>query len=216
MSEDVFPPRGAGRFSAGSRMAGYRLEERIGRQVALKILASELAEEPVDGRTDQYALGCSAFELLCGEPPFQRDDLAAAVHAHLSGPPPSAIPRLPGLPSEVDRVFARVLANAPADRYGTCQEFADALKRALGPRPPQAADAGSAPPEPPTNVALPDRMVTTEELMAPCNGVTPAVPGASRGCPPPWCITHRRPNRDRPRPHGKPPERRCTGKPGNQ
>ena len=30
----------------------------------------------VDGRADQYALACTAFELLIGAPPFRRDDRA--------------------------------------------------------------------------------------------------------------------------------------------
>ncbi len=42
----------------------------------------------VDGRTDQYALGCAAFELLTGQPPFSRDHGMATLLAHLSEPPP--------------------------------------------------------------------------------------------------------------------------------
>ena len=33
----------------------------------------QIEGRPVDGRTDQYALACAAFELLSGEPPFRRD-----------------------------------------------------------------------------------------------------------------------------------------------
>jgi Protein kinase domain len=86
----------------------------------------------VDGRTDQYALGCAAFEMLCGQPPFRRDQGLAVLHAHLSQPPPSPTSRRPELPSAVDSVFARVLAKSPEDRYRTCGEFGDALRDALG------------------------------------------------------------------------------------
>src|SRR6185437_41681 len=42
----------------------------------------------VGGPTDQYALGCAAFEMLTGEPPFRRELPIAVLYAHLSEPPP--------------------------------------------------------------------------------------------------------------------------------
>jgi serine/threonine-protein kinase len=86
----------------------------------------------VDGRADQYALGCAAFELLAGEPPFRREQGLAVVYAQLSAPPPLLARRLPGLDPVVDEVLARGLAKAPGDRYGSCGEFAHALRLALG------------------------------------------------------------------------------------
>jgi Protein kinase domain len=86
----------------------------------------------VDGRTDQYALGCAAFELLCGRPPYSGKEWPAAMYSHLSGPAPVATAQRPGLPPGVDSVFARVLAKSPADRYESCEEFAGALRAALG------------------------------------------------------------------------------------
>jgi serine/threonine protein kinase len=64
---------------------------------------------PVDGRADQYALACSAFELLTGTLPFQRDEPTAEMYAHLSEPPPKLTSRLPGLPPAVDGVLTRCL-----------------------------------------------------------------------------------------------------------
>src|SRR5271165_1482411 len=90
---------------------------------------------PVDGRADQYALGCSAFELLCGHPPFFGKQWLAAMYSHLSEPPPVATSVRDELPAAVDSVFARVLAKSPADRYETCQEFASALMAALRVQP---------------------------------------------------------------------------------
>jgi Protein kinase domain len=86
----------------------------------------------VDGRTDQYALGCAAFELLCGRPPYSGKQWPAAMYSHLSGPAPIATSQRPDLPADVDMVFARVLAKSPADRYENCLEFARALRAALG------------------------------------------------------------------------------------
>ena len=86
----------------------------------------------MDGRADQYALACAAFELLAGEAPFQRDEGMAVIWAHLYQPPPSLAARRAGLPAAVDEVVARALAKAPADRYASCSRFADALREALG------------------------------------------------------------------------------------
>jgi predicted ATPase/class 3 adenylate cyclase len=98
----------------------------------------------VDGRADQYALGCAAFELLSGGVPFERDQDVAVIYAHLSVPPPSAADRCPGLPPGVDAVLGRALAKAPEDRYPGCREFAEALRGALG-LPAYDSDPGSVP-----------------------------------------------------------------------
>jgi DNA-binding beta-propeller fold protein YncE len=86
----------------------------------------------VDGRADQYALACTAFELLCGEPPFHRHDGVAVMYAQLSESPPLVRRRRPELPNEVDDVVGKALAKAAEDRYATCTEFATALREALG------------------------------------------------------------------------------------
>jgi tetratricopeptide (TPR) repeat protein len=97
-------------------------------------MAPEQIQGPgvVDGRADQYALGCAAFELLGGTVPFERDQDMAVLYAHLSVPPPSLASRRPGLPAGVDAVLGRALAKAPGDRYASCGEFAEALRTALG------------------------------------------------------------------------------------
>jgi len=96
------------------------------------IAPEQIDNKAVDGRADQYSLAATAFELLCGAPPFQGVQPMAVIYAHLSEPPPSLTGRRPDLPRAVDAVFARALAKNPADRFGSCQEFADAMRRALG------------------------------------------------------------------------------------
>jgi serine/threonine protein kinase len=56
----------------------------------------------VDGRADQYALACVAYQLLTGAAPFERDQGMAVLLAHLSQPPPSLGSRRPDLPAAAD------------------------------------------------------------------------------------------------------------------
>src|SRR6204780_2522363 len=86
----------------------------------------------VDARTDEYALACTAFELLSGRPPFSQEEASAVLSAQLKEPPPRRAPRRADLPAAVDDVLLRALAKAPEERYASCGEFADALRMALG------------------------------------------------------------------------------------
>ena len=78
------------------------------------ISPEQIEGKPVDGRADEYALACAAFELLTGAPPFRRDEAMAVMYAQLSEPPPLLTSRRPDLPRAADQVFARALAKAPA------------------------------------------------------------------------------------------------------
>jgi hypothetical protein len=102
------------------------------------ITPEQIDGKPVDGRTDQYALACAAFELLTGRPPYQRDDPSAVIWAHLSAQPPPLASLRPGLPAAADQVFARALAKDPQGRYARCLDFAEALRTSLGLAPYQA------------------------------------------------------------------------------
>jgi serine/threonine-protein kinase len=99
----------------------------------LNYVAPEQIEgRPVDGRADLYALACSAFEMLGGEPPFKRDDNMAIMWAQVNAPPPPLTGRARGLPRGVNDVMNTALAKQAGDRYVTCLEFATALAAACG------------------------------------------------------------------------------------
>ncbi len=114
----------------------------------------QIAGKQVDGRADQYALACAAYEMLSGEPPFTGDDVAI-IGGHLNRPAPAITSRQPRLPAAVDAVFAQALAKEPARRYPSCREFADALRGALSagaptrPIPAPGPDPFPPPPPPP-------------------------------------------------------------------
>ena len=127
----------------------------------------QIQGRPVDSRADQYALACVAFQLLTGQPPFERDQGMAILLAHLSEPPPSLAGRRPDLPTAADEVLARALAKVPEKRFGSCADFADALRAALGlasydPRGTAPVPA-LAPDHPPTVIAAPPPEPASEE-----------------------------------------------------
>ena len=129
----------------------------------------QIQGKPPDGRADQYGLACAAFELLTGAPPFRREEATAVMYAHLSEPPPSAVSRRADLPPAVDQVLARALAKAPADRYPSCQAFADALLQELGTAPRQfslQATEGPIPDHPSTQTDWVDVQDTGQQRMA--------------------------------------------------
>ncbi len=85
----------------------------------------------LDGRADQYALGCVVFQLLTGSVPYPVEGDWAKMNAHLASPLPKVGLLRPGLPPAVQSVVERALAKSPADRYESCSAMARALEVSL-------------------------------------------------------------------------------------
>src|SRR6201993_1885389 len=106
----------------------------------------QLMGSDIDARADQYALGCTAFQLLTGGAPHQNSNAAVVISQHLSAPPPLIGERRPEL-AELNDVVTTVLAKNPGDRYSSCSDFAAALtgQPAVGAAHTVAGGAGAAP-----------------------------------------------------------------------
>jgi serine/threonine protein kinase len=83
----------------------------------------------VDARSDLYAVGCIAYAMLCGRPPFldnwpMRVIMKQAFEAH--APPSRLWPDVPG-GQVVDGFMARALAKKPEDRFQSAREMREAL-----------------------------------------------------------------------------------------
>ncbi|MGH3203811.1 MAG: protein kinase domain-containing protein [Streptosporangiaceae bacterium] len=117
----------------------------------------QIQGQAVDGRADQYALACVAWQMLTGEVPFERDQGMAVLLAHLSEPPPSLAGRRPDLSAATDEVLAKALAKVPEERYGSCREFADALREAFG-LPSYTSPSASASGHPRTEISAQSRL----------------------------------------------------------
>ena len=133
----------------------------------------QIQARAVDGRADQYALACVAFQLLSGALPFRADQDLPSLLAHVSSPPPSLTALRPDLPRAVDQVIARAMAKDPGQRYLSCLEFASALRDALG-LPAFDPEAAAATPAAPRPALAQRRLPDTVSLAA---GAAPAAAG---------------------------------------
>jgi WD40 repeat protein len=86
---------------------------------------------PADMASDQYGLGVLLYAMLMGGPPYDGDpeEITARVLAAETAPSPRA--ERPEVPRDLNAVCRRALAPHPAERYRTCNEFADDLRRWL-------------------------------------------------------------------------------------
>ncbi len=94
--------------------------------------------EPLDERTDLYALGATYYALLVGRPPFDGADPTQVLYAQCSAPVPDPRQSIPDLPAKCAAILTRALAKKRRDRYGSAGEMAADLD-ALLKRPPAKA-----------------------------------------------------------------------------
>ncbi|TFG45568.1 MAG: serine/threonine protein kinase [Gemmatimonadales bacterium] len=82
----------------------------------------------LDGRSDVYSLGCVLYEMLGGEPPFTGATPQAVLARHRMDHAPSLRTLRTSVPDSIEQAVMRALEKAPADRFATAGQFAEALR----------------------------------------------------------------------------------------
>ncbi len=89
--------------------------------------------DPLDARSDVYALGVVLYQLLTGRLPFEADSPTQVVLMHLSRPPqdPRNVAPERQIPDPIVKVTMKALAKDPDERYASAEVFAKALADAM-------------------------------------------------------------------------------------
>jgi serine/threonine-protein kinase len=118
--------------------------------------------QPVDGRSDIYALGVTAYLMSTGRLPYPRGQVAELVLSP-SAPMPMA-PHLlnPRIPASLSEAILRAMARRPDERFAHALDFKHALEAAMKdtvrPRPvsiPEALRASTPVPSPTVSLRAP-------------------------------------------------------------
>jgi serine/threonine-protein kinase len=134
--------------------------------------------EPIDWRVDVYALGCTLYHLVAGQPPFRqpgdsRQHYMAVVERHLAAPAPHLAQSVPGVDPDLASLCARMMAKRPAERpgYDEVIERLTEVATRLGGRVPQVTASPA-----------------TSASMSRVGRAAGAAPGTRRGLVPGWLV----------------------------
>ena len=90
-----------------------------------------LAAQDLSPQTDGYAFAATAYELLTGRTPYRGSTPAAIRYARLRSPVPPLDRIQRWLPRSLNSVFVKALAERAEDRYASCEQLADVVRRSL-------------------------------------------------------------------------------------
>ncbi len=96
----------------------------------------------LDGRTDEYSLGATLYELLTLRPPFEGRTTAELIEQITRDEPIPPSRFDPRVPRDLETIVLKALSKRPADRYDSAVELAEDLDRYLHLEPVRARRIG--------------------------------------------------------------------------
>ncbi|HLK63810.1 MAG TPA: serine/threonine-protein kinase [Bryobacteraceae bacterium] len=91
----------------------------------------QAAGQPLDARSDVFALGAILYELLTGATPFRGDSVSGILRAIREDEPALPRRRTPSVPRDLQNICLKALEKEPSARYASAREMAEDLNRFL-------------------------------------------------------------------------------------
>ncbi len=105
----------------------------------------QAAGDPVDGRSDLFALGCVLYEMLTGQPAFSGPTVQSLIASRFVHTPPDVSTIRTAVPRALSSLVSRLLAKAPEERLSSGAQVVEALRSGetltAAPRQPEASVA---------------------------------------------------------------------------
>lgn len=120
-------------FGMATALATGSIQHPTGVAGTPRYMAPEQFKGTVSRRSDQYALGCIAYELVTGQAPFAGAEFYALAFKHVSEPPPDPMYLNPQVPVQMAQALMKALAKEREDRYPDVSSFMQALAQAVLP-----------------------------------------------------------------------------------
>ena len=128
-----------GASTAGNDVSLTNVGQIVG--TAEYMAPEQIEGRSIDARTDVYALGIVLFQMLAGEAPFRSTTLHGLLFQHVHTVPPTIRGVNPYVSEHLSWIVSKAMAKAPADRFQSAEEMAQAL---------EAANSNATYPLPPT------------------------------------------------------------------
>lgn len=122
---------GIAKFHGDSRTTGELLPGNIVMGTPRYMSPEQCHGKPLDSRSDIYAVGLLAYEMLTGSPPFTDSSAQVLMNKHMNEQIPSMKKLQPSIPSAVEKAVMRALEKSPLKRHQRPIEFVEEIEMAM-------------------------------------------------------------------------------------
>src|SRR5207245_363211 len=107
------------------------IRDQASEEYAFCYLAPEQFAGTCDSRSDQYALGCLAYELITGHIPFASHSLASMIVSQSNVLPAPLSEHVADLPPVLETAVLKTLARDPDERFFDFSLFLEVIQSIL-------------------------------------------------------------------------------------